>query len=469
MQLIVLTLVNLVFGHSWLECTKYSGDLETYEKDKCEGLPRPLNGNRNVGGTFGADIGMDFRPSAGGARCQGSPTTGTPTQVQYEAGRTYTLAWAPKNHVAAECTNAFIPDNFLRVYMQPYNGATDPTQEEFKQNQVKASFSDDPHVSGQIDYKGFQNCPKFCENTDKSLCTGTITIPETTNLGVHTFQWYWAFNSETDLYATCWEAEVVANTGDDVNSGGASPTAIPPTDVAPTTTTTFTPCSDCCEATEIVAPGTGELITISPIKEDEYEWFACPEGFTGQIKMFCMANDISPTPRLFDGYCEPISVSIDEINESGTVAGLAVALTFVTLAFCLYVAFTQGWITAETFASKGDGDQKPAAPLVDYEAPISPRQAPKEVRARVKSVFTESKTELPILPETPEWHYVNENDKTIGPVTQKAVVSWAKKVGVEVALQTYVWNGKNVSDWTLLSDVSPLNESVKSANMKLAE
>jgi hypothetical protein len=76
-------------------------------------------------------------------------------------------------------------------------------------------------------------------------------------------------------------------------------------DVAPTTTTTFTPCSDCCEATEIVAPGTGELITISPIKEDEYEWFACPEGFTGQIKMFCMANDISPTPRLFDGYCEP--------------------------------------------------------------------------------------------------------------------------------------------------------------------
>ena len=67
----------------------------------------------------------------------GSPTTGTPTQVQYEAGRTYTLAWAPKNHVAAECTNAFIPDNFLRVYMQPYNGATDPTQEEFKQNQVR--------------------------------------------------------------------------------------------------------------------------------------------------------------------------------------------------------------------------------------------------------------------------------------------------------------------------------------------
>ena len=56
--------------------------------------------------------------------------------MQYEAGKTYTLAWPPKNHVAAECTNGNIPDAFLRVYMQPYNGATDPTQEEFKQNQV---------------------------------------------------------------------------------------------------------------------------------------------------------------------------------------------------------------------------------------------------------------------------------------------------------------------------------------------
>merc|ERR1711879_921407 len=106
-------------------------------------------------------MGMDFRPQAGGARCQGDVSTGTPTKVTYEAGKTYTLAWAPKNHVAAECTNAFIPDNFLRVYMHPYNGATDPTQDQFKANQVKASFSDDPHVSGQIDYKGSRTVPNF--------------------------------------------------------------------------------------------------------------------------------------------------------------------------------------------------------------------------------------------------------------------------------------------------------------------
>jgi len=468
--LTIFLLADLLYAHSWLECTKYTGNLEDFEKDKCEGLPRPLPGNRNVGGTFGADIGMDFRPQAGGARCQGSPTAPS-TMVSYEAGKTYTLAWAPKNHVAAECTNAFIPDNFLRVYMHPYNGNTDPTQEQFKANQVKASFSDDPHVRGQIDYKGFQNCPKFCENTDKALCTGTITIPADATLGQYTFQWYWAFNSETDLYATCWEAEVVANTGGGATDGGAVPAPTVGPEVTTTTTTTFAPCNNCCDPTEIVAPGTGDTMVVSPIEEGKYEWFDCPEGFGGQIKMFCMPNDSTKTPRLFDGYCEPLTVTDnDEENQDGTVAGLAVALTLVTLAFCLYVAVTQGWITQDTFATKGkDGGESLAPPARDYEAPISPRQAPGHVRARVKSVFTESKTELPVLPETPEWHYVNEEDKTIGPVTTQAVVQWARRIGVEVALQTYVWNGTTVTDWTLLSEVEKLRDHVKSANVTLSE
>ena len=74
-----------------------------------------------------------------------------------------------------------------------------------------------------IDFKGFMNCPKFCEDTDKSLCTGTFSLGADVTPGVYTFQWYWAFNSEADLYATCWEAEVLAATG---NPDPATPTTI---------------------------------------------------------------------------------------------------------------------------------------------------------------------------------------------------------------------------------------------------
>merc|ERR550534_648686 len=240
----------------------YEGDLEDFEPDKCLGRPRPLPGNRNVGATFGADIGMDFRPSVGGARCQGSPTTGTPTQVTYEKGKTYTLAWAPKNHVAA-CGNANIPDNFLKVYMAPWNGETDPTQAQFQENQVKASFSVDPHVQGVVDFKGFQNCPKFCENRDKALCTGTITIPADAEIGVYTFQWYWAFNSPTDLYSTCWEAQVVEAVDDGTGGEtGTSPPEVTDVPLQTPTTTSRKPCFDCCEPWEEIAQGTGSLISI---------------------------------------------------------------------------------------------------------------------------------------------------------------------------------------------------------------
>merc|ERR1719242_377628 len=251
-MLFLLTIFTVCYSHSWPHCVDYRGNLEDFEPDQCLGNPRPLPGNRNVNdNSFGQDIGMDFRPQNGGARCQGDAATATPV-VTYEAGKTYTLAWPPKNHVAAECTNSFIPDNFLRLYMAPYTG-TDPDQDTFKQNQVPASFSNDPHVSGQVDFKGFQNCPKFCENTDKALCTGTITIPADAR-GTFTFQWYWAFNSPTDLYATCFEANVVAPTP------GGSNTALPQTTPAATSSTIPPNCNNCCLPGEIVAPGTGEMI-----------------------------------------------------------------------------------------------------------------------------------------------------------------------------------------------------------------
>jgi len=158
---------------------------------------------------------MDHRPGISGNQCQGNVAAGLTSNypsgvVNYEAGKTYTLAWPPKNHVAAGCTNPYIPDTALDLFVAPYNGASDPST--FTQA-VSASFSDERHERNKIDFKGFQNCPLFCENPDKALCTGTFTVPNNLAPGVYTFQWHWAFNSATDIYSTCWEANVVGGTG----------------------------------------------------------------------------------------------------------------------------------------------------------------------------------------------------------------------------------------------------------------
>ena len=74
-----------------------------------------------------------------------------------------------------------------------------------------------------------------------------------------------------------------------------------------TTTTTFAPCADCCDAKEIIIPGTGETTVVPPIKKGETEFIDCPAGFEGRIKMHCMQGDEQylDDPRLFDGYCLP--------------------------------------------------------------------------------------------------------------------------------------------------------------------
>merc|ERR1712025_1291181 len=144
-------------------------------------------------------------------------------------------------------------------------------------------------------------------------------------------------------------------------------------------------------------------------------------------------------------------------------------LAFTIIAFITYIAFTQGWLDSFFDSEESSETSKTGTKSVytaDQEAPLSPRQAPAEVRQRVKSVFTESQTELPVLPEAPEWHYVNENDQTIGPVNIQGIVAWARKVGVETAVQTYVWNGTTVSDWTLLSEVPQINDAVRNAFLR---
>jgi len=448
----ILFLLAGVYSHSWLHCTKYEGDLEVFQPEQCLGNPRPLGGNRNVNDNgFGQDIGMDFRPAGGGARCQGNAQAGLASNyggpanlVTYKAGQTYTLAWPPKNHVAAECTNGNIPDTFLRLYMTPYDEtAGDPDQDTFKAGQVKASFSDDPHVRGQMDMKGFQNCPRFCDDTDKSLCTGTFTIGADVPPGVYTFQWYWAFNSEADLYATCWEATVEENTG-------STPTPATPTAIESTTTTTTaqpTPigCDQCCDASEIVAPGTGAMVSFSYLTNEESRWVDCPSDFNGQFKIFCLLEDV----RLVDGFCNAAALTADEEkDQSGTVAGLAVALVFVTLAFIAYVAVTQGWVdlTGEGSSPKGK----------DLEF------GTRKDKPRANSVLTVSNTELPVLPSAPAtWYYTDASNQQKGPISQMELIKFVGSLNDNTARSTLVWDGVVCQDWTPIHDVPSLKRQLQ--------
>jgi len=218
--------VEQVRAHSWLECADWKGATDTfkhgdYDVANCKGFPRPLDGgNRGVGRqAFGQDIGMDKQTTRSDASNQchaervDAAAYGDYPMAQYEQGGTYTLVWPAKNHAAAECTNANIPDNGLKIFASSVNPTTDPLYSEFQDNQIPATFSDDPHVNGSLDMKGYQKCPDFCTNTDKAFCHGDITIPADMTPGQYTFQWYWEFNTG-QIYMTCFEVDVLeAGTG----------------------------------------------------------------------------------------------------------------------------------------------------------------------------------------------------------------------------------------------------------------
>merc|ERR1719382_1051057 len=78
---------------------------------------------------------------------------------------------------------------------------------------------------------GFQNCPKFCENTDRATCFGDFVVPTVDTEGYYTFVWYWIFNPGSP-YISCYEAYVKPSTGG--NTGSTS------TQQPTTTTTTST-------------------------------------------------------------------------------------------------------------------------------------------------------------------------------------------------------------------------------------
>jgi len=188
-------LVSVANAHSWVQCADYKvADAKNWDVSQCKGYARNYGtAFQWANYVFGADVGYNYIPTEN-KPCRDplaadSYSTTYPA-ASYAIGQKVCLAWPAKNHVAASCTNQYIPDHGVKVYRSERNSTTDPTMSGFRKNLV----ADLGAASGE-NGKGFQNCPLFCENPDKAFCEGCFTVPKI-DPGKYTFIWVWAFNSD---------------------------------------------------------------------------------------------------------------------------------------------------------------------------------------------------------------------------------------------------------------------------------
>jgi hypothetical protein len=209
------------FAHSWLECTNYGDSVTSnvYAVDACEGFMRNWHHVRWNDG-FGADNGMNYQPGSGPLcrdKLYGGSYSAEFPMSEYSIGETISLLWPAKNHDAEDCTNPYIPSTATKLYVTcDYNNDMDV-----------ASLEEDWDLVEDWGPDGFQNCPFFCDNTDKAICTQDFKVPNVP-CTVPTFLWYWAFNSDSDLYTACFEA--------DIREVGKPPDPDPPSTPAPSPT-----------------------------------------------------------------------------------------------------------------------------------------------------------------------------------------------------------------------------------------
>lgn len=213
-SIILLTLLNYINSHSWLECTDYKinseEDRNYWDRNKCNGYPRGFTHQFEIG--FGGDSGFNVNGGIEGRHINGGCFSGLENtynnqikRAQYFAGQEVCVAYPSKNHVAETCTNIYIPDNGVKI-----SRGTIINNDNFESDK-SYQHKNGKHIKGQIDYLGYQNCPKFCENMDKSLCTMCFNLEDDIEPGVYTFKWAWEFNPG-EFYYSCWDAEVVSNT-----------------------------------------------------------------------------------------------------------------------------------------------------------------------------------------------------------------------------------------------------------------
>eukprot|EP00475_Leptophrys_vorax_P036899 TRINITY_DN62_c0_g1_i1.p1 TRINITY_DN62_c0_g1~~TRINITY_DN62_c0_g1_i1.p1 ORF type:complete len:401 (-),score=94.64 TRINITY_DN62_c0_g1_i1:119-1321(-) len=234
--LLFVNLASRASAHSWVHCTEASTSLtitknSDYSDSQCSGFPRNFKTAVQFNTLFGGDTGFNYQPSSTNRVCKddfvstsSSYGTGYP-MATYTPGQKVRVIWPAKNHQADTCTNPYIPDTELKLYVNcGLAGTRNPILNDFL---ASSTLVIDWKANGM---KGFQNCPDFCSNTDKAVCYEDFTVPSSLAVGsTCTFVWYWIFNSGTTPYTTCWEAQIV--------SGGGSTPAPTVNTPAPTAST----------------------------------------------------------------------------------------------------------------------------------------------------------------------------------------------------------------------------------------
>jgi len=230
--------MSKINAHSWTRCTKYQGTItgRDYNEADCEGWIRGWQFDNVI---FGQDRGINYQVGVGGgqALCQNtlSGTSGDSysgsyagKMATYAPGSTVRVVWPAKNHANGECF-ANIPDGSMKLFMNPTPNPTGDIPNTGStmgaQNYQLVKDWQDGCTAGS-DGCGFQNCPKFCEDTDKATCFGDFVVPSVSTSGYYTFVWYWIFNPGSP-YISCWEAYIDVNgevtTPDDGSNSTPSP------------------------------------------------------------------------------------------------------------------------------------------------------------------------------------------------------------------------------------------------------
>lgn len=233
--LVLLSVATNAAAHSWVVCTNVQvadpkalpmGPAEndpvrrTYDPSKCHGYPRNWAA---FDAPFGVDRGANYQQAPGAPLCQqpkGLYSEAFP-MATYRSGSTACAQYPAKNHVASKTTNPFIPDTEFKIYRSVGPTTEDPKTAE---SMVELRHYNGVHKNGVIDYLGYQNCPDFDNNNDKSTCTVCFDVGDVR--GVHSFVWYWEFNQGSPPYTSCWEANVVGSDGP--NLVPESPKLAPP-------------------------------------------------------------------------------------------------------------------------------------------------------------------------------------------------------------------------------------------------
>ena len=210
----LITLFKTVKPHSWAACTKYTATIsgQDYDDSSCEGYTRNWGNVYSSSSSFGADVGADYQPggtSASGTWCD--QTLGTSSQdygdtyptgyemATYTIGETIRIVWPAKNHANYECFGN-IPDTGMKLFVNTNrNPTSDPQTLSDWTEVIDWHDGETPGTDGVP----FQNCPKFCDNTDRAVCYGDVELDDDSlfsqGSGYYTFMWYWAFNNAQDI------------------------------------------------------------------------------------------------------------------------------------------------------------------------------------------------------------------------------------------------------------------------------